>query len=350
MLAIFDADCTTMIQIHQNISLKHNNTFGLNVVSPLFAEPKSIAELVFTLNYSGDRSLNRLVIGEGSNLLFTEPFGGLLIHPVMQGIEKVDESSSEVLVKAGAGVNWDSFVAHCVQQKWYGTENLSLIPGSVGAAPVQNIGAYGVEAKDIIEYVEVLDTIELKPAVLSNAACEFGYRDSIFKHGAPDRYIVTGVVFRLKKMGELLLEYGNVKELFLKAPKQDLQGVRDTIIAIRESKLPDPEVSGNAGSFFKNPVISKEQFLQLKTGYESVPNYPAGPDRIKVPAAWFIEQAGWKGAREGDVGTWPLQPLVIVNYGSATGKEIFAFSEKIRQSIIEKFNIDLEREVTVIGN
>jgi UDP-N-acetylmuramate dehydrogenase len=350
MLAIFDADCTDMIQIHQQYSLKNNNTFGLDIVSPLFTEPQNTDELVFALNYSGDRSLDRLVIGEGSNLLFTDPFGGLLIRPLMQGIEKVDESASEVLVKAGAGVNWDTFVAHCVQQKWYGTENLSLIPGSVGAAPVQNIGAYGVEAKDIIEYVEVVDTIAMKPAVLSNAECEFGYRDSIFKHGAHDRYIVTGVVFRLKKMGELLLDYGNVKELFLKAPMQDLQGLRDTIIAIRQSKLPDPEVSGNAGSFFKNPVISKEQFLQIEAEYASVPNYPAGPDRVKVPAAWLIEQSGWKGVREEDVGTWPLQPLVIVNYGAATGKEIFIFSEKIRQSIIEKFNIDLEREVTVIGN
>ncbi|MCA1747835.1 MAG: UDP-N-acetylmuramate dehydrogenase, partial [Bacteroidales bacterium] len=252
-------------------------------------------------------------------------------------------------VKAGAGVNWDTFVEHCVQQKWYGTENLSLIPGSVGAAPVQNIGAYGVEAKDIVEYVEVLDTIEMKPAVLSNAACEFGYRDSVFKHGAQDRYIVTGVVFRLTKNGALLLEYGNVKELFLKTPEQDLQGLRDTIIAIRQSKLPDPEVSGNAGSFFKNPVIGNEQFLQLEADYSTVPNYPAGQHKIKVPAAWLIEQAGWKGAREGDVGTWPLQPLVIVNYGSATGKEIFEFSEKIRISVAEKFNIGLEREVTVIG-
>lgn len=407
-----------MIQIHQNRSLKKNTTFRLDIVSPLFTEPKNISELTFALEYAGDRSLDHLVIGEGSNLLFTGPFDGLIIHPVMQGIEMVDESSSEVLVKVGAGVNWDTFVEYCVQQKWYGTENLSLIPGSVGAAPVQNIGAYGAEVKDIVEYVEVLNTSEMKPEMLSNAACEFGYRDSVFKHGVKDRYIVTGVVFRLAKRGELVLDYGNVqeelmkrkeqsrkglkeltkeskeptkgskeltkehkelmkghkelterrkelterrKELtkepeeFLKGPEQDLQVLRDTIIAIRQSKLPDPEQTGNAGSFFKNPVIARELFFDLEKNYRMVPNYPVGPvgqggaDKIKVPGAWLIEKAGWKGVREGDVGTWPLQPLVIVNYGSATGKEIYDFSEKIRRSIAEKFNIELEREVTVIG-
>ncbi|MCA1747196.1 MAG: FAD-binding protein, partial [Bacteroidales bacterium] len=227
-----------MIQIHQNRSLKKNTTFRLDIVSPLFTEPKNISELQFALAYAGDRSLDRLVIGEGSNLLFAGPFDGLIIHPVMQGIELVDESATEVLVKAGAGVNWDSLVAYCVQQKWYGTENLSLIPGSVGAAPVQNIGAYGVEAKDIVEYVEVFNTIEMKPEVLSNAACEFGYRDSVFKHGGHDRYIVTGVVFRLAKKGELVLDYGNVREALMKRQEQDLQALRATIIAIRQSKLP----------------------------------------------------------------------------------------------------------------
>ena len=379
MLAIFDPYCTTMIQIRQQHSLKHNTTFGVDIVAPLYCEPASISELEFAVRYAGDRSLGHFIIGEGSNLLFTGPFDGLLIRPLLTGIEVVDRSASELLVRAGAGVNWDSLVAYCVQLNWYGTENLSLIPGSVGAAPVQNIGAYGVEAKDIIEYVEVFDTFKMGPEILSNAACEFGYRDSVFKHGEPDRFIVTAVVFRLALGGDLVLGYGNVKEKFLGAPEQNLQTLRETIIAIRQSKLPDPEVTGNAGSFFKNPVIAREQFLQLEKSYEAVPGYPvgtgypagtgnaAGPDnpavpgypagtgnpvgteKIKVPAAWLIEQAGWKGVREGDTGTWPYQPLVIVNYGSATGEEIFNFSEKIRFAVLEKFGIDLEREVTVIG-
>ena len=255
MLVIFDPYCTTMIQIHQNRSLKQNTTFRLDIVSPLFTEPKNISELQFALAYAGDRSLDRLVIGEGSNLLFAGPFDGLIIHPVMQGIELVDESATEVLVKAGAGVNWDSFVAYCVQQKWYGTENLSLIPGSVGAAPVQNIGAYGVEAKDIVEYVEVFNTIEMKPEILSNAACEFGYRDSVFKHGIQDKYIVTGVVFRLTKKGELVLEYGNVREELMKRQEELRKGP--------EGKMKEPEImkvnEGTGGEKKGTGKLMKEQ-------------------------------------------------------------------------------------------
>ena len=201
-----------MIQIRQQHSLKNNNTFGVDIVSPFYCEPASVSELEFAVRYSGDRSLDRCIIGEGSNLLFTGGFDGLLIRPLITGIEVVDRSDSELLVRAGAGVNWDTFVEHCVQHGWYGPENLSLIPGSVGAAPVQNIGAYGVEAKDMIEYVEVFDTAGMRPGILSNAACEFGYRDSVFKHGEPGRYIVTAVVFRLALKGDLVLGYGNVKE------------------------------------------------------------------------------------------------------------------------------------------
>jgi len=338
-----------MLKIHQKYSLRNNHTFNTDIVSDLFTEPASPEELVFALRHTSDKGLNRFLIGEGSNLLFTGPFHGLVIHPVLTGIEFVDESGSEILVKAGAGVNWDDFVASCVKNNRFGAENLSLIPGSVGAAPVQNIGAYGVEVKDIIDYVEVLDTSSMNFSMMPNHACEFGYRDSIFKHGDPDRYIVTAVVFRLKKRFEPVLDYGNIKKVFISKKRQDANALRETIIGIRQSKLPDPMETGNAGSFFKNPVVDQSVFQQIEASWENVPHFPAGKDHIKIPAAWLIEHAGWKGKREGDVGTWPHQPLVIVNYGGASGQEIFGFSEKIRQSINETFGIYLEREVTIVS-
>lgn len=338
-----------MLKIHENQSLKDNTTFGVDIATAWYTEPSTAEELAFAINHARERNWKYYITGEGSNLLFTDDYEGLVIHPTIKGISVVDESSSEVLVRAGAGENWDQFVAHSVAQNRYGTENLSLIPGSVGAAPVQNIGAYGVEAKDIIAFVEVLNTRNMQQEVLSNAACEFGYRDSIFKHGDPGKYIVTAVLFSLKKHAELVLDYGNVKETFMQRAQQDLKNLRQTIIDIRSSKLPDPLETGNAGSFFKNPVIRSERFEALMARYPQVPHYPAGKGRVKIPAAWLIETAGFKGVREGDVGTWPNQPLVIVNYGRATGKQIFMFSEKIRLKIEEIFAISMEREVTVIN-
>lgn len=337
-----------MIKVYQNYSLKHNHTFGVDIASKWFAEPSNLTELKESLEHSQSHGWKVYVIGEGSNLLITKEFEGIIIHPLIRGIEVLDESSSEVLVRAGAGENWDDFVAFCVEKNWYGTENLSLIPGSIGAVPVQNIGAYGTEAKEIIEYVEVLNRETGEVEVLSNTACAFGYRDSIFKHGNRNLYIVIAVVFRLGKKGEFMLDYGKVKEEFLKQSSQTLSTLRDTIISIRESKLPDPEKTGNAGSFFKNPVVSRNKFEELARAYDSIPNYPEGDLRVKIPAAWLIQQSGWKGARKGEVGTWPDQPLVIVNYGNAAGEEIFQFSEMIRNSVSDKFGISLEREVTVL--
>ena len=338
-----------MLKVHENYSLKKNTTFGVDIVTSWYVEPTSAKALLFAIEHARQKEWKYYITGEGSNLLFTDNYKGLIIHPLIKGVSVVDESASEILVKAGAGENWDQFVAYCVEHNWYGAENLSLIPGSVGAAPVQNIGAYGVEAKDIITYVEVVNTRNMQQEVLSNAACEFGYRDSFFKHGDPGRYIVTAVLFTLKKNAGLMLEYGNVKEVFMQCETQDLTNLRETIIGIRSSKLPDPAETGNAGSFFKNPVVTSGTFEALKSHYKKIPNYPAGAGRVKVPAAWLIETAGWKGVREGDVGTWPQQPLVIVNYGNATGRQIFDFSEKISTSVLEKFGIRLEREVTVIS-
>lgn len=337
-----------MLKIHESYSLKKNNTFGADIACSWFTEPKSVNELIFALGHASERSWKVMVLGEGSNMLFVDHFHGIVIHPLFKGIDIVDESGSELLVRAGAGENWDHFAGHCVSKGWYGPENLSLIPGTVGAAPIQNIGAYGAEVKDFIEFVEVLDTAEMKPAILSNAACEFGYRDSLFKHGQPGRYIVTHVIFRLRKKSELRLDYGNVREEFARQERQDLQGLRHAIVSIRQGKLPDPGTYGNAGSFFKNPVVSRLNYTELKDKHPGIPHYPAGDNTVKIPAAWLIENAGWKGVRLGSVGTWPAQPLVIVNYGGATGKEIFEFSEKIKANIESRFGIELEREVTII--
>jgi UDP-N-acetylmuramate dehydrogenase len=338
-----------MRKVHKDYSLHAHNTFQVESNADYFSEPSDTDELKAIVEYAIERDLQVLVIGEGSNLLFRNNFKGLVVHPLLMGIEKIDESESELLVKVGAGENWDSFVSYCVENGWYGPENLSLIPGSVGSVPVQNIGAYGREAKDLIEYVEVFDMHSGEISILSNQACEFGYRDSLFKHGMPNRYIVTYVVFRLKTQADFLLNYGNVKEQFEKKETQNLSSLRDTIIEIRQQKLPDHKEYGNAGSFFKNPVIVEAQFEKINAEYVKAPNYPLANGSVKIPAAWLIDQCGWKGKKEGNVGSWPRQPLVLVNYGKATGEQIYQFSEKIASSVSDNFNITLEREVTLIG-
>lgn len=336
-----------MIHVASQYDLSRNNTFGIPARAAAYGSPSNNEELGFLLNYASDRSMEPLIIGEGSNLLFRNDYDGLVIQPCMRGIELKDQSDSEVLVRAGAGENWDDFVEHCVAKDWWGAENLSLIPGTVGSAPVQNIGAYGVEVQSLVEHVEVFDRADGSIKYLSNSDCDFDYRSSIFKHAGKQRFIVTHVLFRLKKKGTFILNYGNVREEFGKAEKQTLEALRQTIIRIRMSKLPDVTEFGNAGSFFKNPVIPEAAYIMLKEKYVEVPSYPA-PRGVKIPAAWLIDRCGLKGIREGRVGTWPGQPLVIVNYGGATGKEIFGFSEMIRGRVLETFGIDLEREVRVI--
>lgn len=337
-----------MLKIHSSYSLRKNTTFGVDIASTYFAQPKNSEQVRYALGKAKEQNWKIQIIGEGSNLLFAGMYEGLVIHPLILGIEIIDESESEILLRCGSGENWDDLVAYCVGKEWFGLENLSLIPGSVGASAVQNIGAYGVEAKDIIEFVEVLDTVSGEKAIINNADCAFGYRDSIFKHGSKQKYIVTHIVFRLRKKGELKLDYGNVEKEFEKQKEHDIHTLRQTIISIRESKLPDPKLFGNAGSFFKNPVISREQFTDLKKDNPDIPGFSSKALHTKVPAAWLIENSGWKGKREGDVGTWPKQPLVIVNYGNASGREIVDFSEKIRLSVKKKFDIVLEHEVTII--
>lgn len=341
------------MKILQNESVKSHTTFGVEAKAKTFIEynsEKELMELIKEGKTSGDNVLN---IGGGSNLLFVnDTYDGTLLHSAIMGIEKTAFNDEEVFVKAGAGETWDNFVAECVKQGWYGAENLSLIPGSVGASPVQNIGAYGVEAKDIIESVECIDRLTGKRFTLTNEECTFGYRDSIFKHGVEINGkkmspIVVRVNYRLWKKPHYKLGYGTIqKELGDEEPT--LKSIRETIIKIRENKLPDPKIKGNGGSFFKNPVVSKEKAESIMKEYTAMPHYEQA-DGVKIPAAWLIEQSGWKGKELGEAGVDATQPLVLVNIrGKATGKDIVKLSDAVREAVKDKFGIEINPEVIFI--
>jgi UDP-N-acetylmuramate dehydrogenase len=337
-----------MIAIQQNHHLRNFNSFGLDTKASHYARPvdvKALGDLLEDPNY---RQLPLLVLGEGSNILFRNDFDGLVIQPGMKGIELVEEHEGELVVKVGAAENWDNWVRYASEQGWHGLENLSLIPGSVGSSPIQNIGAYGVELKERFEWLEAWD-IQLKQHIrMDLQACRFGYRSSIFKGEAKGRYIITHVAFRLNRKPDLQLKYGSVKEMFSKANGSTPQDLRSVIMEIRESKLPDPAQYGNAGSFFKNPLVDRAIFNCIRVEHPEIPFYPEAANQVKVPAAWFIEKSGWKGKRIGNVSTWPGQPLVIVNHGEATGHEIYEFSENIMKDVERIFGVTLEREVHVI--
>jgi len=336
-----------MKNFYSGYSLKNHNSFGINALAGKFFEPTSLSALqdFFRSEYAGEEIL---LIGEGSNLLFTGDIDHLVIHPAFKGISVIKETKDTVLVKAGAGENWDTFVGQLVDMQLYGAENLSLIPGSVGSAPVQNIGAYGVEAADLIHTVEVYDYANDKNLVLGGTECNFAYRSSIFKQEEGQNYIVTSVTFKLSREKHFTLDYGDLKKRFEQLEERDLKALRSIIIEIRREKLPDPAEYGNAGSFFKNPVIELSSYLDLKKKWPEIPAYTLPGDLVKIPAAWLIQQSGWKGYRDGDAACWHKQPLVLVNYGKASGRDIFSLSERISQSIRENFGIDLEREVRVL--
>ena len=304
----------------EDISLKPFNTFGIDVNAKFFIELESVEDVV-NFCRSEWKDENRLVLGGGSNLLFTGDFDGVVLKNSMLGIELVEDRASEVLISASAGENWHEFVLYCIDKGWGGIENLSLIPGQVGAAPIQNIGAYGVEIKDVFEYLDAvsLETGEIKRFYHSD--CEFGYRDSIFKRGLKGKFVICRVVLRLKKDPELNLTYGAIKST-LEAHGVSEPGISDVskaVISIRQSKLPDPSLLGNSGSFFKNPVIKPSQFKELLLKYPSIPHYHQENGDIKVPAGWLIEQCGWKGKKVGNTGSHKDQALVLVNYGGASG-------------------------------
>ncbi len=336
------------MQLHPDYPLKNFNTFGFDVKTRYFAAPETSDEVLDIFSEPSLRALPRLILGGGSNVLFRGDFDGLIVRPQIQSIEIISENEESVYVRAGAGIEWDTFVAYCVTQNWSGIENLSLIPGTVGAAPVQNIGAYGVEAKDCIHQVEAIAIEQLRFLSFYNQDCEFGYRDSVFKREWKNNIVITHVTFRLRKQVQLSTHYADVEEELKKYPEVNLQTVREAIIAIRRRKLPDPAELGNAGSFFKNPVVPAALAERIKQHYPDVKTYPADNNIVKLPAGWLIEQCGWKGKRVGNVGVHANQALVLVNYGDGNGQEVLRLASAIQQSVREQFSVELEMEVNVV--
>lgn len=334
--------------ILENISLLPHNTFGIDAYSRYFTEYESVEELQEILK--SDIFLNNefLHIGSGSNLLFINDFDGIILHSKIKGIEALKETNEYIYFRVGAGETWDDFVQFAVDNGYGSIENLSIIPGEVGASAVQNIGAYGVEVKDVIEQVETIDLKTRQPKVFTNAECQFNYRDSIFKREKKNRYAVTYVIFRLSKKPIFHLEYGNLAEQLKKA-ETNLKSIRSLIIKVREEKLPDPKKIGNAGSFFMNPIVSKEQYQELKTKYPAIPTYPISIFQVKIPAGWLIEQCGWKGKSYGNAGVYEKQALVLVNKGDATGQDVMMLANKITASVKDKFDIDIYPEVTIVA-
>ena len=329
-----------------NISLLKHNTFGIDVKAERYMEYNSQQEL---LDFIQTDALVApyLHIGAGSNLLFTKDYPGLILHSLIDGVEVVDQDMEFVWLRVGAGVVWDRFVSYCVERQWYGVENLSLIPGEVGASAVQNIGAYGVEAKDLIQKVEVVTADGMIKSYNVNE-CGYGYRDSIFKKPAHRNEFVTYVTFKLSKTPRYTLDYGTVREELDGYPEINLHTIRQVIINIRRTKLPDPEIFGNAGSFFKNPVVTAELFEALRKEYPAIPNYQLPNGSVKIPAAWLIDQCGLKGAMSGGAAVHQDQPLVLINKGNTTGADILDLSKKVCNAVNSKFGISLSPEVTIV--
>ena len=338
------------MNIQQNISLKPFNTFGIDVEAKYFATFTSIEELQELLTYKLQTTNPKLILGGGSNLLFTKNYNGLVLKNNIRGIELVKEDQNDVYVKAGAGENWHQFVLHCLHHNYAGVENLSLIPGNVGASPMQNIGAYGVEIKDVFYQLEAYHLKDKKLEIFSLNDCEFGYRESVFKKKYKDQFAITSVIFRLHKQPVFNTSYGAVNHELenMDVKELSIHAISQAVINIRSSKLPDWKQLGNAGSFFKNPIIGNSEFSELKRVFPNIIAFPSGEKNTKLAAGWLIEQCGWKGYREGDAGCYSKQALVLVNYGNAKGEEIYQLSEKIIKSVKEKFNVELEREVNII--
>ena len=330
--------------IEENKSLKKFNTFGIEVTARYFVDIHTIAELKTLLTEW--RSSPLLILGGGSNILFTKNFDGLVIHNCMTHIEKTDENEDHVFLKVGAGENWHSLVLYCIQNQYAGIENLSFIPGTVGAAPIQNIGAYGVELKDVLYSVETVHLKTLTAQCFLNKDCHFAYRDSIFKHELKNKMIVTDIILKLNKKPVFHTNYGTIQELIKNKPLS-IKVISDAVIKIREEKLPDPNKIGNAGSFFKNPMVDENILIALQKKYPKMPFFIEKNGQVKIPAGWLIEQCGLKGKRFGNVGVHAYQALVLVNYGQGTGEEIKKLSEFIQKRVCEKFEIELMTEVNV---
>jgi len=339
------------MKIQNNISLKKYNSFAIDVVAKQFATFQSVNELeeiisssIFNIQYS------TLILGGGSNILFTKNFDGIVLKNELKGIEVVKEDAEHIYVKAAAGELWHNVVLYCIKNNYAGIENLSLIPGCVGAAPIQNIGAYGVELKDVFYELQAYHLHDKIIQTFKLTDCNFGYRESIFKNKFKNQFVILNVILKLNKQPKFHTQYGAIeKELeTMKVKELSIQNISQAVINIRSAKLPNPKIIGNAGSFFKNPIVSKFRRYTIWEYHKDVVSYAIDEMNFKLAAAWLIEKCGWKGYRNGDAGCNPLQPLVLVNYGNATGQEIYDLSEQIIESVKKEFSVVLEREVNII--
>lgn len=336
-----------MLDIKNGVSLLPYNTLKMNVKANEFVEISSVEDLRQLSSQKGFPERKKLVLSAGSNVLFSGDFDGLIMHNEIFGIMVVSEKSDQVILKVNGGESWANLIEYTIGQGWGGLENLTLIPGKVGAAPIQNIGAYGVEVKDVIVSVEAFDLSTGTQVVFSADQCQFGYRSSIFKTTAAGRYFITAVVFRLSKFPRLNLTYGPLKQAFEGRISVSIREVSAEVARIRRSKLPDPEVIPNAGSFFKNPIVDRTLVDKIKVNFPGLPVYQQNEAHVKLAAGWLIEQCGWKGYRMGEVGVHENQALVLVNYGQATGAEILDLATKIQDSVLDRFGVILEPEVNI---
>lgn len=340
-----------MVQIQEQVSLRQLNTFGLDVKAAHFTsitQPSQLGELIQLSLFHQQR---RLILGGGSNLLFLGDFDGLVIHSCIKGIQVLDETEDQVWVRAGSGESWHGLVLHCLAREWGGLENLSLIPGTTGAAPLQNIGAYGVEVKDVIEHVDTMDLSTGQSHRFTNEECRFGYRESVFKQPEQKNIFISSITLRLtKKNHAIKTQYSALQEVLQhdKITSPTIHDISRAVIAVRQSKLPDPRQIGNAGSFFKNPTVTMAQYDSLRATYPKIPSYIVDNQTVKIPAGWLIEQCGWKGFMRGSIGVHPKQALVLVNHGNGNGREIYQLALDIQSSVSEKFNVHLSPEVNII--
>ena len=333
----------------KDYSLLAHNTFGIDAKCSRFVEYASVEEAQQLVASLTDADQPLLILGGGSNLLLTGDYQGTVLHSAIKGIEVMEDNDVSVLLQCGSGEVFDDVVAYAVEHGYHGAENLSIIPGEVGASAVQNIGAYGVEAKDIIYKVEAVEIATGKVVTFDNADCQYSYRQSKFKHEWRDKYLVTHVIYRLSKTFTPDLDYGNIRASLAAKhiAEPTAQQLRDVIIEIRNAKLPDPKVEGNAGSFFMNPIVEKAKYDELAAQYPRMPHYTIDAEHEKIPAGWMIDQCGWKGKSLGRAGVHDKQALVLVNRGGATGEEIVKLCETIRKDVFEKFGIEINPEVNI---
>ncbi len=337
------------MNIQENISLKPFNTFGIDKKARYFVAAQNEKEIKSAIQKAGELKIPAVILGGGSNILLTKDLDAMVIKIEITGIEVLDENEDEVRIKVGAGENWHELVLHCIAKGWAGVENLSLIPGTVGASPMQNIGAYGVELKEVFHQLSAIHRETLEEKVFDFDQCQFGYRESVFKNDLKGQYIITRVIFKLNKKPTFNVSYGAISQTLAELGITDLSidAISQAVIHIRQSKLPDPKKIGNSGSFFKNPTVDTGLFDKLKSEHPEIPGFP-NEEGVKIPAAWLIEHTGWKGKTFGNIGVHRFQPLVLVNYGGGEGEEIKKLSEKIQSSVWEKFQIQLLPEVNFL--